>query len=280
MDILFDGSDKYDVEKFLIKAELHSSLKGHNDLKAAQFIASRLEGRAFDVYMRMSDADRKDQTKIKAELLKEFQRGKQNREVAIHELSTRTLMPGETPLTYAYKLIELVKLAYPSFDDATRLTIAKDFYVKGVHPDMQVSLKSLATFADYTINDLARETTRLNLAGIKCQPLFQADTAAINQVTENDTKALVDEIAGKVIDQIKSMTVDDQIGQISNRSNSQSRRGRYSNNTGRSNYNRGKPRCWSCGSQNHLVSDCPNRFCQTCGAKGHDSWSQSCPKRR
>ena len=84
-----------------LKVELHSCRKGHNDLKAAQFIASRLEGRAFDVYMRMSDADRKDQTKIKAELLKEFQRGKQNKEVVIYKLSTCTLMPGETPLIYA-----------------------------------------------------------------------------------------------------------------------------------------------------------------------------------
>ena len=76
-------------------------------------------------------------------------------------------MPGETPLTYAWKLVEPVKLAYPSFDEATRLSIAKDFYVKEVHPNTQFSLKNIATFADYTLNNLVRETTRLNLIGIK-----------------------------------------------------------------------------------------------------------------
>ena len=42
-----------------------------------------------------------------------------------------TILPGESPLTYAHKVKELVKLAYPSFPDATRLSIAKDYFVRG-----------------------------------------------------------------------------------------------------------------------------------------------------
>ena len=70
----------------LTKVEIQSSLKGYTEEKLAQAIASRLEGPAFDVYLRMSSEDRKDASKIKAELLKEFERGKRNREEALDQL--------------------------------------------------------------------------------------------------------------------------------------------------------------------------------------------------
>ena len=59
----------------------------------AQNLASKVEGRAFDVYMRLSVEDRKDEQKIKTELLKEFERGNQNREEAIYELNSRQCKP-------------------------------------------------------------------------------------------------------------------------------------------------------------------------------------------
>ena len=58
----FDGSG--DVKVFLEKVKLHSLLKGYTDEKAAQNLASKLEGRAFDVYMRLSVDDKKNVTKI------------------------------------------------------------------------------------------------------------------------------------------------------------------------------------------------------------------------
>ena len=106
----FDGTG--DVEKFMVKCNLHSSLKGHSNLKSAQFLGSRLEGRAFDVYMRLSEEEKKDPNRIKEELKREFQRGNQDREVAIHELSTRSRLPLETPQTFAYKLIALVNYVF------------------------------------------------------------------------------------------------------------------------------------------------------------------------
>ena len=45
----FDGTG--DVNVFLEKVSLHSSLKGYDGEKAAQNLASKLEGLAFDVYM-------------------------------------------------------------------------------------------------------------------------------------------------------------------------------------------------------------------------------------
>ena len=59
----------------------------------AQNLASKVERRAFDVYMRLSVDNRKDEQKIKTELLKEFERGNQNREEAIYELNSRQCKP-------------------------------------------------------------------------------------------------------------------------------------------------------------------------------------------
>ena len=64
--LTFNGSG--DGEKFLTKCSLHSSLKDHNGVKSAQFVASRLDGRAFDVYLRLWDDDKKSFNRIKEEL--------------------------------------------------------------------------------------------------------------------------------------------------------------------------------------------------------------------
>ena len=66
----YDGSG--DVKVFLEKVSLHSALKGYEGQKAAQNLASKLEGRAFDVYMRLPPEEREDEQIIKTELLKEF----------------------------------------------------------------------------------------------------------------------------------------------------------------------------------------------------------------
>ena len=90
-----------------------------------------------------------------------------NREEAIFELSNRPRKQGESAHTYAYKLIELVKLAYPTFDNETRATLAKYYFVHGLHPQMQIALKSKEKFATNDIQALASETTGLQLAGVK-----------------------------------------------------------------------------------------------------------------
>jgi len=71
----FDGTGN--VKVFLEKGSIHSSLKGYEDEKCAENIASRLEGRAFDVYMRLGNEDKKNPDKVKEELLNEFERRKQ-----------------------------------------------------------------------------------------------------------------------------------------------------------------------------------------------------------
>ena len=101
----FNGTGN--VEEFVKKVELHSSLKGYDAVKQTQNLAGRLSGPAFDVYLRLSADDQKDPSKIKEELLKEFKRGQQDREEAISELQCRRRFPGEPAQTFTYKLIQL-----------------------------------------------------------------------------------------------------------------------------------------------------------------------------
>ena len=144
---------------------MHSALKGFEGEKAAQNLASRLEGRASDVYLRLSEADKKDPDKSKDKLMKEFELGNQDREIAIHELSSHTRHQDESPQTFAFTIQELVKLAYPTFDlnwpTQSRQTVAKGYFAQGLHQKMQIALKSLTNFSTASLNDLAKETTRL-----------------------------------------------------------------------------------------------------------------------
>ena len=289
------------VVEFLKKMELHSALKGYDGEKKAQNLASRLAGPAFDVYLRLSEGDQKDVDKISTELLKEFKRGQQDREEAIAELQNRRRMPNEPTQTFAYKLIELVKLAYPDFDESVRKTIAKDYFVKGVHPDMQIALKSHGNFSSSDINALATETTRLQLAGInsftkqKNVNDINSNTTSINSVDYVlQNTSLVESTAETVIQKLQlDKLTDSSIGnnQVDcsrvNEVNNVYRGRGYTGNSrnSRSGYRRyqdagkGKKdmKCRSCQNTGHWVKECPTRFCQACGNRGHDAWNKSCP---
>ena len=157
-----------DVQAFLTKVEIHAALKGYTGEKPPQTLASKLEGPAFDVYLRLSAEDRQDPEKLRAELTAEFEKGKRNREEALSELASRPRKIGESAQNYAYKLLELIKLAYPSFDNNSLEAIAKDYFVQGLHRDMQIALKSLEKFSHANIKAIADETTRL--AFVHCCP--------------------------------------------------------------------------------------------------------------
>lgn len=36
-------------------------------------------------------------------------------------------------------------------------------------------------------------------------------------------------------------------------------------------------KCRNCRTTGHFVKQCPQRFCQACGQRGHDSWMELCP---
>ena len=290
----FDGTG--DVNVFVEKVSLHSSLKGYDGEKAAQNLASKLEGRAFDVYMRLPTADKKDASKIKSELLKEFESGNVDREAAIVELNNRRRKSDESPQTFAYKLISLVKLAYPTFDDSNQKTIAKDYFLKGLHPKMQIALKSLPNFTEIDVDKLATETMRLQLAGIDS---FAAGKT--HECMSVESPSMVDAIAEKVIEKLRNSTIADHGADdggeqeslaanfVSNQWRGYPRRGKQNRFPKKSYHPRAttqqnsRPsqsgrKCRSCQSPDHFVRECPNRYCQACGNQGHDAWNALCPK--
>ena len=125
----FNGTG--DVKNFIDKVELLIAIKGYTGEKGAQSLASKLEGNAFDVYLRMPVADRKEVAKIKEELLKEYEKGQVDREKAVTELSSRVRLQNEPAKTFAFKLQELVKLAYSTVEAHAQGLIVKDAYVRG-----------------------------------------------------------------------------------------------------------------------------------------------------
>ena len=204
------------LTEFVTKVELHSALKGFTGEKKAQNLASRLEGPAFDVYLRLSAEERKDFDQIKGELLKEFEKGQLNREEAIFELSNRNRLQGESALTYSYKIMELIKLAYPGFDDSARAILAKDYFVRGLHPDMRSALKAMEKFQSCDVKALAAETVRLELAGVKSNMTIakchSANAISIDSGDEQIHPTVIDKIADKVVEKLNAMTTDDQSG--------------------------------------------------------------------
>ena len=79
----------------------------------------------------MSAEDRNNFDTIKAELLSEYEVGQVDRERAAAVLTSRSRRQNEPTKTFAYKIYELVKLAYPGFTADSRGVIAKDAFVRG-----------------------------------------------------------------------------------------------------------------------------------------------------
>ena len=159
---LFTGRE--DVTKFTTKCDLHCSLKGYDGEKKAAFIAGRLEEPAFDVYMALSDADKKDPEKIKEALINTFDNAKRNREVALEELTHRKRLQNEKAEVFAHKVLELVKYAYPKFTDDAKKSLAKDHFVKGLPSDIQKELRKVTDFETKGLDELVTLTTYYEIA--------------------------------------------------------------------------------------------------------------------
>ena len=66
------------------------------------------------------------------------------------------------------------------------------------------------------------------------------------------------------------------------RSNNRSRgrgryRGRFRDNFVPPPSSNNPMKCRSCQATGHLFRNCPVRFCQACGSRGHDAWNVICP---
>lgn len=271
-------SGKGDVNAFIKKMELLIALKGYEGEKAAQAMASKLEQPAFNVYLRMTDADQKDIEKLKTELKKQYEKGNINREEAQTLLSTRLKKADESIKDYAFELKRLAALAYPKFNAENCNQITKDFFVKGLDTDMQLMIKSLEKFADSTLDMVVEETVRLELAGIK--PTSKSKDTHVYSVDVNDGEcstsavmARLDKIEARIEARLPLPDEEKTVNYV--------RRGAsYPRRTGRTSAKDKSTtrKCRNCGNTDHLVRECPSRFCQSCGKAGHDAWDKRCPK--
>ena len=75
----------------------------------------------------------------------------------------RKRLREEKAEVFAYK-IQLVKNAYPSFDDGAKKALAKDFYVKGLSTETQKDLRKLTDFENKSLDDLVKHTTYVEIA--------------------------------------------------------------------------------------------------------------------
>ena len=269
-----------DVNKFITKCELHSTLKGYEDEKVAVFIAEKLEDAAFDTYLAMATADKKDPAKVKAALVKAFDRPKRNREVAIDELAHRVRLPNEAAENFSYKISELVKYAYPNFNENTRMTLCKDYFVKGLEQDLQKELRKDRNFATMSLKDLAEATTYLEIAGANSKSIKSEVIGSVTQAPSTLESKIDNLITVLERNMGGSVTGEETVNYAGSR-NSNARgyppiRGK-SRGTDRRQFLQNR-RCRNCNSTEHLFRKCPERYCQACGNKGHDGWERSCPK--
>ena len=295
----FDGSG--DAKKFITKIEVEASLKEYTDEKKAQHFGTKLLGPALDVYMRLTSEEKKDFTIISDELLKEFERGQLNRDDALYQLERRNRLPNETALTYAYKIIELVKLAYPTFQNTVIQSIAKDYFVRRLNNQLQVALKAAKDFSASDIKTLAKEAVRLEIAGI-------GDRHKVTSVSETQDDKWVNTVVEKVFEKVKGLNISSypepetelSAGYVNknfpndyrvnpnpnpNRdSNPRYNRDRNSPRYKQERWNNRRPRaddsrrCRSCNSSEHFVRNCPKKYCQSCGLQGHDQNDRRCEK--
>ena len=287
---VYDGSTN--VKEFITICELECAVKGYDaDDKKANYLASKLTGPAFDVYMRLEDDDKKKFDTLTQELKREFEKGNLDREEAIQILSTRQQLPKESVQTYAHKLSELVKLAYPKFGDASQNTIAKDYFVQGLHPSMQTALKSSPRFSVMDLAAATEETVRLELAGVTSMGKSRLSGAGINSVegaASASSDDFIDSVAEKVVEKLRGRDenepetvnwVDGQRYRGNNRSWRGRGRGGYRGaGRGRGSNSSDTKKCRNCNETGHLVRQCPKRYCQACGKQGHDQFNSICEK--
>ena len=89
----------------------------------------------------MSSGEQKDIEKLKTEQ-KKYEVWQINREEARSQLNLHIRKDVETINNYAFDLKRLMKLAHSTFNQANT-DITKDYFVKGLHPEMPTRLLNL-----------------------------------------------------------------------------------------------------------------------------------------
>ena len=147
---------------------------------------------------------------------------------------------------------------------------------------MQVALKCATGYKDMDVKACADDVVRLELAGVASSKVQH--TISPVEAGGESSASLVEAIADKVMEKLR-VSDDSDVSEVRSRDNWQySRSGRGNNrgnNRGRgraTGRNNGAKPCRSCGSTEHLIKNCPTKFCEACGQRGCNQWSRECPK--
>ena len=89
-----------------------------------------------------------------------------------------------------------MQLPYPSFADNIRLSLAKDYFVRGLSSQLQLAIKSERGYDDMDVKAVAKEAVRLELAGVGNK------SAAGVVATAHSCDDMVDAVAEKVIEKL------------------------------------------------------------------------------
>ena len=175
-------------------------------------------------------------------------------------------------------------------NDAAITTISKDYFVRGLHPELQKELRKDAGYEDKSMTQLAKSVTYLEIAGVNSGA---SQTEVVGSVKAEGDKTRVDVLEAKIdellntlgrptIARSEEVEEEDKINYAGSQNvnhapnKRRSNRGRAQSRGGQR--NSGKTlECRICNSTEHLFRQCPSRFCQSCGNKGHDGWDRACP---
>ena len=145
--------------------------------------------------------------------------------------------------------------------------------------ELQIAVKSVPDFSAKSIKEITAETVRLELAGV-------GEKSASIGAAANSCDNMVDAIADRVIERLEGTRIcsvreeDTEVHNVGGASGGYRGRGRGRNQgrgRGNSQQNRSQRKCRNCQELGHIVKDCPRRFCQACGGRGHDQYNASCP---
>lgn len=271
---------------WLKKVEVWATLKGYTGEKKACALAARLDGPAFESFARMDEGDQKDPDKVAAHLKREFVRGERDRDVAMTELGERKWRERESAAAFAHDVMRLTTLAYPDFPQEARETIQRDNFIKGLTPAMRVAIRSEKANATKTVQDLAEEVTRLEIAGVSRAPSTSARVAQTAAVKDDkETTDLVERITELVESKIRfeeseqapvqRVQAPQHFTKRNRRRPSYGSNGRDGRWEDRGRDYRRRPKngsCYICGDQDHFQFDCPYKDkCHRCWKPGHQA---------
>ena len=131
----------------------------------------------------------------------------------------------------------------------------KDAYVCGLHPEMQMKIKTLENFTTYQMNDIVDNTVRLEVAGVKsaCKPI--KEEVNLVQPVPSGVEKLMSRLDG----------LEEAVSRISVGGTRSNTKGNFRRQDGASS---SKKVCWNCGDVLTFSADAPKDFALHVGSRG------------